>query len=151
MGNRKFFRTTEVGGYYTNRREEITEVCREEANLASSLCDDGNHLPVIDLDFPARLVPSRTPGHYHLYLDMPLSWAKYQRLLRALLAADLIGNDFYDLAMKHKQTFARIGEKDPVVLQECPCGAMVADVEKHAEWHEIQQGHYHKPTLLAGG
>lgn len=151
MAKRRYFKAKQVGGYSTNRREEITEVGREDANLVSSLTDDGLHMPVIDLDLPAKLVPSRTPGHYHLFLDKEVSWTKYQRLLKAFLAAELIGQDFYDLALKHKQTFARVGETDPVVLQECPCGAMVADMEKHAEWHESQAGHYHKPTILAGG
>lgn len=27
------------------------------------------HSPVLDIDFPARLLPSTTEGHFHSYLD----------------------------------------------------------------------------------
>jgi hypothetical protein len=59
-------------------------------NTTSSLLTDGRHAPVIDLDVPARLIPSRTPGHSHLYLDVPMSWAQYSALLHALAGAGVI-------------------------------------------------------------
>lgn len=59
-------------------------------NAVSSLTADGRHLPVIDLDVPARLVPSRRPGHSHLYLDVPMTWGQYSTLLHALCAAGVI-------------------------------------------------------------
>ncbi len=151
MAKRTFWKSNKVGGYYTNRREELSNVPREDANLASSLCDNGKHAPVIDIDFPARLVPSKTPGHYHLYLDVEMPWAKYQRLLRSLLTAGIIDKNFYDLTIEHKQSFARVADRDPVVMMECSCGAMIVDMEKHAEHHERQREHSHQPTLLAGG
>ncbi len=48
------------------------------------------HRPVIDLDLPAQLVPSSTPGHHHLYIDKPMAWDVYMRLLVALADAGLV-------------------------------------------------------------
>jgi hypothetical protein len=64
-----------------------------EANLVSSqvaTIDDrpvhssNLHAPALDLDVPAWLVPSKTEGHSHLYIDVPMTWDKYQVLLEAL-------------------------------------------------------------------
>ena len=48
------------------------------------------HRPVLDIDFPAALVPSTTPGHFHLYLDRLMSWRMYEQLLEALADAGII-------------------------------------------------------------
>ena len=50
------------------------------------------HAPVIDLDLPVRLIPSTTPGHFHLYID---------RLMSA--------EDMFDLL----DTMARVGLVEP--------------------------------------
>lgn len=78
---------------------EVTSL--DEANVVSSkhrklaLTFDGEfpdcpfkeqevHSPVLDIDVPAALVPSSTPGHSHLYLAVPLTWDDYQKLLDVL-------------------------------------------------------------------
>lgn len=50
----------------------------------------GFHKVVLDLDLPAKLVPSSTPGHFHLYIDHELSEGRYFHLLDALADAGLI-------------------------------------------------------------
>lgn len=64
----------------------------DEANLITSRVEGSvtRHKPVIDLDLPARLVPSSTPGHYHLYIDAEVSWEAYARLLKAFVEAGLV-------------------------------------------------------------
>lgn len=64
----------------------------EDANLISSelVGVEGYHAPVLDIDFEARLVPSTTEGHYHLYLDTAIPWEKYAALLDALAEAGVI-------------------------------------------------------------
>lgn len=42
------------------------------------------HAPVLDIDFGAQLVPSSTPGHFHLYFEKAMTWDKYCGLLKAL-------------------------------------------------------------------
>ena len=77
------------------------------ANLISSRTTSGKHAPVLDIDFPARLVPSRTEGHFHLYLDKEMSWWKYKILLRALAFTGVIEWGYYRVSVKRRQTFCR--------------------------------------------
>ena len=84
---------------------------QSEATLISSRCVDGEHAPALDIDFEARLVPSSTPGHYHLFLNKKMSWRKYKRLLRALHKAGIIEYGFYRASLERKQTNLRTGKK----------------------------------------
>jgi hypothetical protein len=62
------------------------EVHEDNANVIASATDQpGVHMPVIDFDVPARLVPSSTPGHSHLYIDVPMSFDQMVAVLEALL------------------------------------------------------------------
>lgn len=74
-------------------------------NTVCSATGDGRHLPVLDLDVPARLEPSRTPGHSHLYLDVPMSWAQYSTLLHALTAAGVVEARHFVRALDSGATF----------------------------------------------
>ena len=76
-------------------------------NLVSSRVSKGIHLPALDIDYGARLIPSSTKGHWHLYLDRPVTWRKYKKVLKAMAAADLIQPGFYKAAKKRKQTYLR--------------------------------------------
>lgn len=74
----------------------------EDADVVSSLrikqplIDDPNgpetHALVLDIDHPAWLVRSSTPGHYHLYVDVPngIGRKNYERVLDALAVAGVI-------------------------------------------------------------
>jgi len=85
-------------------RSPSTEVA---ANLISSLCKDGLHRPVLDFDFPARYVPSSTPGHGHLYIDRPLSWEDYQQLIKVMAGIGLLEPGYVNAANERKATFVR--------------------------------------------
>lgn len=81
--------------------------CPEElapADTAELVCSDvageDHHLPVIDLDFQAQLVPSGTPGHFHLYLDQPVEWDAYVRVLTAMALAGLVQWGFRDTTVR---------------------------------------------------
>ena len=132
-----------------------------EANLISSRCDDGQHMPVIDLDFAHHYEPSSTPGHGHLYIDQPMPWEKFVAILDALHAAGVIEDGFYRFTMKRGQAFVRKpgvkkgGPMSPVpvatrcaarnwtsgvqcgrkVRRRCPhCGVPFCGT--HAHWHK---------------
>lgn len=92
---------------YDWTEDERREATEEEANLVSSLTANGLHAPVLDLDYPCRLVPSRTPGHFHLYLDVEITWTRYMLALWGLSAAGLIEGGFFRAAMRRGATFAR--------------------------------------------
>jgi len=78
------------------------------ANIISSEIGQGLHTPVLDIDIHAALVPSSTKGHYHLYLDSPLTWRKYKRLLRALKRAGIIEPGYYKASVSRHATDLRL-------------------------------------------
>lgn len=70
---------------------DYEKVPLEKANvITSEIVGSSLHAPVIDLDVPALLVPSTTLGHSHLYIDVPMRWDRYVRLLDALAHAGII-------------------------------------------------------------
>lgn len=80
---------------------------KEMANLVSSLCDNGMHMPTLDIDLPCRLVPSSTPGHYHLYIDVALEQEKYLRLVDAMAEAGIVQKFYAEAARIRGATFVR--------------------------------------------
>lgn len=95
-----------------NDREEVMDWeghPLDEANVVSSECVDGQHRPVLDLDFECQLVPSSTPGHFHLYLDgLALPWWKYDALLKALADAGVIQHGYYTASRHRRATMVRL-------------------------------------------
>lgn len=80
----------------------------ERANLVSSEVESGKHMPVIDFDFPARIIPSSTEGHGHLYIDQELTWEQYLALLEGFHKAGLIQDGWLTNAMSDKRTYVRL-------------------------------------------
>lgn len=105
---KRTFWTTSTGflgeDYRDNSAGELRKVERNKALLVSSLCEDGSHAPVLDIDFGAQLIPSTTNGHFHLYLDKKMSWEKYRQLLEALYEAGIIQRGFYEMTLERKQS-----------------------------------------------
>lgn len=73
-----------------------------------SVPEEPYHRPVLDIDIPARLLPSSTPGHHHLYLDIDVPWDKYEALLKALADARVIEEGYVLAALERKATFVRL-------------------------------------------
>lgn len=65
------------------------------------------HTLMLDIDLPSRLVGSSTPGHHHLYIDKPMLWRDYKRVIKALTKAGIIEEGFYKCAKKNKATHLR--------------------------------------------
>lgn len=84
-----------------------------DANLVSSLVCHGSrnfeaiHKPVLDIDFPAHLEPSSTPGHFHLYLQKDIPWSKYVLLLSALGAAGILEPGYVAACIAQEQSYVR--------------------------------------------
>lgn len=66
------------------------------------------HKLVIDIDMPAVLVPSSTPGHFHLYVDNVMTWGQYVALLRALAAANIVEPGYVKAAERRGFTAVRL-------------------------------------------
>lgn len=93
-----------------------------EANCVSSLLEDGNHAPILDLDISHEYVPSSTPGHAHLYLNVSMSWRKYRRLLKALRRAGILEDGYVKSALRRGHNEARLPHirKKPVAATPIP-------------------------------
>lgn len=71
----------------------------DDANLVTSrFKGEGieTHALLIDLDVPHEYVPSSTPGHGHLLVDVKLSHWQWQRAMRALADAGVISSGYRD-------------------------------------------------------
>lgn len=120
MSARTYWKTESLGdgGYSEEARTRITReeahdrVCFGAPALVSSLCEDGLHRPAIDVDLPCRLVESRTPGHYHLYIDQPMRWWRYRLLLRALVLAGVVERGYYKASVRRRQTHLRLAPRE---------------------------------------
>ena len=80
----------------------------EDANLVSSEIDIDRHAPAIDLDFPAYLLASSTPGHFHFYIETELTWDQYKALLWGFLKAGLIQKAWHDTAVNDHRSYLRL-------------------------------------------
>lgn len=91
----------------------------DEAQVTTSLVagtwdpTEGNsarpmHRPVLDLDYPAQLIPSTTPGHFHLYLDHEVPHDAYMRLLDALADCGLIEDGYRNASHDRGYTAVRL-------------------------------------------
>jgi hypothetical protein len=83
----------------------------DDANVVSSHFGGVNseyHRPVLDIDFPAALVPSTTPGHFHLYLDKVLTWEEYEKLLNVLAEVGIIERGYRNVSVERRHTAVRV-------------------------------------------
>lgn len=90
-------------------------IAQESTNLVGSLVDDTPsdneewlHAPVLDLDYTAHLIPSSTPGNYHLYLDKTITWKQYKKVLKVLAHAGLIEPGYAKAAIRKKGSYVRL-------------------------------------------
>jgi len=79
-----------------------------KAHIVLSLDDSGMHRPVLDIDLPAALIPSSTPGHFHLYIDKQLTTSAYVRLLDALAEAGIIEQGYASVSEVRGYTSVRL-------------------------------------------
>ena len=95
----------EFGDY---NREPLVPTEEHPANAYFSQGADGYHYPCIDIDIPVRLVPSSTPGHSHLYVDEPITWATYKNLLVALAKAGIVEEGYLNASVNQGGTTVRM-------------------------------------------
>lgn len=89
-----------------------------DSNVFSSERKDqpGKHALILDIDHPCELIPSSTPGHFHLYVDVAMDWVTYSKLLIALMDAGVIEEGYAMASLARKGTYLR----KPGVLKETP-------------------------------
>lgn len=90
-------RVDELGAFTDNPREAR---CRIEPDVM--------HAPVLDIDYPVFVIPSSTAGHYHLYLEKPVRWDAYEKLLEALAECGLIEGGYAHASIARGATYVRV-------------------------------------------
>lgn len=68
----------------------------------------GFHTVMLDIDFPVRVVPSSSPGHYHLYIDHAVEHDKYFALLEALVGAGILEPGYVEASRARGATHLRL-------------------------------------------
>lgn len=92
---------------YDAPSETLVPTTRGKANLISSKLENGLHAPAIDIDMPCELLPSSTPGHFHLYIDCAMEWDAYLGLLWALADAGIVEESYVRASERKGATFLR--------------------------------------------
>lgn len=87
---------------------ELTDNINEAHVITSDTRAGGLHRPILDLDFPAALIPSTTPGHFHLYLDKEMTWDSYERLLKSLGRAGILESGYVSASIARAYTSVRL-------------------------------------------
>jgi len=87
-----------------NRRQ----VWSPNANLISSLTEDGRQMPIIDLDFDFHIEPSSTPGHVHLFFDRPIDKHRWVVLMLALWYSGVVEMGYAVWALRRGANFVRL-------------------------------------------
>lgn len=111
-----------------NKPEHAVEVGAAEANLVTSAIDGAtgykSHKLLVDLDVPAYLVPSSTPGHSHLYVDKAISGDALFAILDALADAGIVERGYAEASRARGYSALRL----PWVRKEAPRPKAKAEV-----------------------
>lgn len=103
-------RADALNSYTQHDERRVADI--DEANIVTSEIAEfaGMHIhrPVLDIDFMAKLIPSSTPGHFHLYLDRPLGWEPYKKLLLALAEAGIIEGGYATASIERGYSAVRL-------------------------------------------
>lgn len=59
---------------------------------------------VLELAVPIDVVPSSTPGHHHVYLDIEMKWRDYRRLCKRMQKAGLLEREFVKASFRRRMT-----------------------------------------------
>lgn len=122
---RFYYKADILDGYRQNRNVKIVDD-EAEANLRSSEVkvagmkkllmrfnpSSAIHAPALDIDrIHCELKPSSTEGNFHLYIDKPMTWENYKKLLTVLFEVGIIEESFYDLSLRDKKSYLRTKHK----------------------------------------
>lgn len=85
----------------------------DDANVVSSELTGfprNRHAVILDIDYAAYVVPSSTPGHNHLYLDVPggVAHDDYMELLAALSKCGVVEPGYAEVSIKRGHSDLRL-------------------------------------------
>lgn len=97
---------------YGSPNEDRTAAPIHMSNVLSSEISDGanrgQHTLALDIDLPTVLIPSSTPGHFHLLIDHPMSWATYTEILEVLGRAGILEGGYVSASVGRGHTSIRL-------------------------------------------
>lgn len=93
---------------YRQAEDRVQVADLADANLVSSRTTSGWHRPILDLDFPHRYVPSTTPGHGHLYLDIEVPRWRWILLMLACRIAGVCEHGYVVWSLRRGANFVRV-------------------------------------------
>lgn len=88
--------------------EDVDKAQVITSRVADSVSESERHKAVIDIDLPAKLIESSTPGHFHLYIDHEMSWEAYANLLAALRDAGIVEPGYVSASIDRGYTAVRL-------------------------------------------
>lgn len=97
-----------------NKLDKRQECSQDDANMVSSLAWEDPvtgkrlHYPCLDIDFEAELIPSSTPGHYHLYLKKLLDEEAYTEVITVLAKHGILQGGIERQIKDRKETTLRL-------------------------------------------
>lgn len=97
---------------YSAVPEVVTDL--NKANVITSKVDVGSseaaptHKPVLDIDLPVTLIPSSTPGHFHLFIDKAMTWENYAKLMDVLAEVGILESGYVNASKDRGFTAVRV-------------------------------------------
>ena len=101
-------RKADLDAYPSNNDSPPTRDLDEANIITSEVEGSDTHKIVLDIDFPAQLIPSSTEGHYHLIIDKELTWEQYERLLFTMADMDLLEEGYVSASHARGYTSVRL-------------------------------------------
>ena len=107
----------------TSGRFDTSDPEAAQVITSRTAADHRKHKLIIDLDMPAQLIPSSTPGHFHLYVDHEMPWSVYAKLLVALGDAGILEPGYVRASLERELTSVRL----PWVKKPSPAAQELVD------------------------
>lgn len=105
----RLYKGLDFSGYNDEGGAEPTADINEAQVISSEIVGSmGHHLVVLDIDVPAKLLPSSTPDHWHLYIEKPITWFQYVNLLRALEDCGIVEPGYVSVSIERQGTRVRL-------------------------------------------
>jgi hypothetical protein len=103
------------------------------------------HIVVLDIDHLAHLIPSTTPGHSHLIVEIPPVAAEvYFKFLRDCAEVGLIEPGYAEVSIQRGHSDVRLPwvKKPEIAYHCCRCGKEPTELNEYrmAAWGEKSQG-----------
>lgn len=98
-----------IGSYITGTAEPVEEVDPFDDRVRNAKLDKttGKHRVLLDLDCPHVYVPSSTPGHGHMIIDVPNKFKDVVTLLNLMFEMGILQSGFASATAKRGETWLR--------------------------------------------